>query len=821
MPHIFENSAIQLELNPLIARWSVSSRHAHGPSLENLQLNSGYRVGRRYKNFLDSWPDHSLVEEQISLSPHGPGKLIRITINSNPDQISTTITFALPENYPLLLWKISIDNQGSQPINVENLELLSAGFTHRGRKGPSGQINFPISSRSSSPNHPGARRSSHPINLAFFSNGWQSWSRSGSYGATDKYLQTHLGFLRAPLVKNPQTPNPRRSGMFASDMYGVIGDHSSRNGILFGFLSQKNHFGSLEAWLGGSSPALKMWANGDSARLDPGSRMETDWACLHFLHLDNPDPMAPYLEAVMREHNLTQEMYLDTPAPTGWCSWYQFMSEDYIGRLTAKDIQENLHSLSQLKEQIPLEIIQIDDGFETQVGDWLTFNKGFPDGIAPLAKEIQAAGFTPGLWLAPFIMHPKSKLARKHPGGILRDGFGRPVNAGFLWKSFTRALDLTHPNARDYVREVIRTTSREWGFSYLKLDFLYAAALPGRYFDATKTRAQVLRSGLELVRDEAGDDTFLLGCGCPLGPAIGVVNGMRIGADTARRWNPYFKGITSLLRKEASFPSASYAVHNALTRSDMHRRWWINDPDCLLLRPETKLTRTEVETIASVIALTGGSLVISDHVPGLPQDRLKILESLLPIIGKRPYILDWFDSATPERIQLDLDGPSGPWHLVALFNWENTAQDKVFKPGEFYLEGSEEFYAREFWSGEIYQVFRNDTEEISLVFKQVPAHGAIVLALRSRYPYRPQYLGGSLHISQGLEVTRWQLYENSLELELERPGHSNGRIELAIPGQIEGASLNESPLAWQSQQEGIYSFDLDFEHRASIKLKYS
>ena len=820
MPHIFENAAIQLEINPLLARWSVSSRHANGPALEEIQASIGYRKGRSYRHFLDTWPDHSLVEEQQARSPHGLGKQIRLRVNANPDQLATTITFLLPERHPLLFWKITVDNQGYDPVRFEQLELFSAGYIHRGRKGPNGRIHFPVSGKDGLQTHPGGKRSSHPLNLAFFSNGWQSWSRTGTYCATDQYLQTQLGFLRAPLVKNHQTPNPRRSGMFASDMYAVLGDHFTRNGILCGFLSQKNHFGSLETWLGGSSPALKMWANGDGAALQPGSRMETDWACIQFLHLDHPDPMAPYLEAVMREHNLHSQMLSSAAPPTGWCSWYQFMSEDYIGHLAAEDIQENLHSLVQLKEEIPLEIIQIDDGFQTQIGDWLSFNQGFPEGVAPLSGEIQAQGFTPGLWLAPFIMHPRSSLAKEHPQWMLRDGLGRPVNAGFLWNSFTRALDLTHPGAQDYVREVIHSAVREWGYPYLKLDFLYAAALPGHFSDGTQTRAQVLRSALALVREAAGDDTFLLGCGCPLGPAIGLVDGMRIGPDTARRWNPYFKGIQSLLKKEASFPSAFNAVHNTLTRSDMHQRWWFNDPDCLLLRPETQLTKTEVETIASVIALTGGSLVISDHVPGLPQDRLQILECLLPVIGKRPYVLDWFDSSTPERIQLDLDGPTGPWHLLALFNWQDAAQDKVFRSGEFFLGGSEEMYAREFWSGITHLLLHDDENEKKIPFSQVPAHGVILLALRPRYPYLPQYLGSNLHISQGLEVTRWQPRDKSLQLEIVRPGHSTGKIELAIPGQIETASLNETPISWESDSQGIYQFNLDFHHNASIEISF-
>lgn len=817
MPQFLENSAIQLAINPFLARWSASSRYLHSPALDNIQLSLGYWRGRSHKHVLDRWPDYNLEETEITTSPHGPGKVLQLC-TSSPDNIKSTVTFVLPINHPLLLWKVSINNQSSRAVNLDKIELFSAGYIHRGRQGPHGQINIPGPAKTKTSPSSDSRAHAHPPRWSFYSNGWQSWSYSGSYTATDQYQQTSLGFLRTPLVKNAGTPNPRRRGIFASDMYAVLGDRYSRNGFLIGFLSQKKHFGSLETWLGGSTPSLKVWANGDSARLNPGGQMETDWACLMFMHLDQPDPMAPYLEAVMREHH---SRAIQSQPPTGWCSWYQFSSEDYIGQLNAGNIQDNLQSLCDLNDQIPLEIIQIDDGFETQVGDWYSFNQGFPDGLVPLAREIRDKEFTPGLWLAPFIAHPKSKLADQHPDWMLRNRFGRKINAGYLWNSFPQALDLTHPAAQEYVSEVIHSAVQKWGFSYLKLDFLYAAALPGRHMDGTQTRAQVLRSGLETIREAAGDRTFLLGCGCPLGPAIGLMDGMRIGTDTARSWKPYFKGVQGLLRKEVSLPSASSAVHNALTRSDLHGRWWINDPDCLLLRPETKLTRTEVETIASVIALTGGSTMVSDHVPGLPAERLDILKSILPPIGKRPFVLDWFDSTTPERVQLDLEGPAGSWHLVALFNWLDTPQDKILNFSDFYIESSEEFYARNFWSGQTILAGRESKTGKNLTFNQVPPHGVVLVALRPRHAYSPQYLGGNLHISQGLEILDWQVRDHGVKFSLDRPGKARGRIELAIPGQIERATSSEAHLTWEPGSQGVYSFDMEFDKRASIEILYS
>ena len=183
---------------------------------------------------------------------------------------------------------------------------------------------------------------------------------------------------------------------------------------------------------------------------------------------------------------------------------------------------------------------------------------------------------------------------------------------------------------------MIDAAVHRWGFSYLKLDFLYAAALPGIRSDPTRTRAQVLFAGLTALRQAAGEETFLLGCACPLGPAIGLVDAMRIGADTARRWKPSFHRIETFFSAEPNLPAARNACHNALTRSALHRRWWVNDPDCLLARPNTELTLDEFQTIATIIALTGGSLLLSDHLPDLPPERLRRVAALLPLIGKRP-----------------------------------------------------------------------------------------------------------------------------------------------------------------------------------------
>ena len=833
MIYTLENAFLQLKIDTHLSRWSVINRSQKDPWIENAQVHLQYRQGRRIFNAMDAWTSPEVSDPEEVESLHGLMSQILIDMGGEGQDLHFRLVFALPQAHPLLFWKLEIENKDDQPVQIERIEMFSTGFIYQSRLGPTGLIHF-IRNQDTGFIH---KLKDDPFlgaaDLAFYANGWQSWSYAGTYSARDRFSRTRLGPLRTPVDVNAGSPQPRRRGLFTSEMFGVLGDRKQRAGIVFGFLSQMQQFGSLETWIHTPTPALQLWANGDGAVLNPGAKLTTDWACLQFIHLDSPDPLGPYLEAVARQHGLTEDRF-PSSSPTGWCSWYQFSSEDYTGLLTAEDVRRNIESLKKLHPELALDVIQIDDGFESQIGDWFTFNPGFPEGVAPLAKQIQSAGFTPGLWLAPFIVHLKSQLASDHPDWLLHGRLGRPVNAGFLWGSFATALDMTHPEALNYASEAIDQAVHRWGFPYLKLDFLYAAALPGRFHDPTRTRAQVLRTALSTLRAAAGEQAILLGCGCPLGPAIGLVDAMRIGADTARRWLPAYKSIQTFFASETSLPAARNASHNALTRAALHRRWWINDPDCLLLNPDTKLTLAEVQTLATVIALTGGSLLLSDDIPSLPPDRIRIAKAILPLIGKRPYILDWFDHSTPQQLQLDLDGPAGHWHLVALFNWENKARNLHLDLGKYYLGQTKEYLARDFWRGDTYRISPHRTGVASLStpgatnqgngstldIQHVPPHGVCLLAIRPYRSYQAQYLGSDLHISQGLEVTGWEESQGRLNFRLERPGYAQGEIEIGLPQAPREILQGRKPLAWKAGEDNRITLPVEFDQVENFSIRY-
>jgi len=166
-----------------------------------------------------------------------------------------------------------------------------------------------------------------------------------------------------------------------------------------------------------------------------------------------------------------------------------------------------------------------------------------------------------------------------------------------------------------------------------------------------------VRAGMEAVRRGAGDDTFLLGCGLPLGAGIGVVDGMRIGADVAPHWDlrpgQYAPG--GYAENE---PATVNAFRNTLTRSWMHRRLWLNDPDCVMLRTsDTGLTPGEVRAWALTVASSGGMALVSDDLALLDAGARRLLDDLVrlgrsvdeaSLEGPPPRCRDVLESPTPK-----------------------------------------------------------------------------------------------------------------------------------------------------------------------------
>lgn len=270
-------------------------------------------------------------------------------------------------------------------------------------------------------------------------------------------------------------------------------------------------------------------------------------------------------------------------APRVWCTWYQ-----YFEQVSARDIEENLAGFDDAGLRV--DVVQIDDGWSQGLGEWNRPRESFGS-LPRVVDAIGATGRRVGLWLAPFVVGVDTDVARTHPDWLVGP-------AGHNWGQDLVGLDLTHPGVRDYLRTTFNDL-RDLGVDYVKLDFLYSGAVPGRrHLDVSGGAAY--RSGLQLVRESLGPDAYVLACGAPLLPSLGLVDAMRVSPDTFHEGaEDGSGGLRGLMSLEA--------------RAWQHGRFWVNDPDCLVARPSFALR----EEWSRAVHRFGGLRSSSDRVSDL------------------------------------------------------------------------------------------------------------------------------------------------------------------------------------------------------------
>lgn len=450
-----------------------------------------------------------------------------------------------------------------------------------------------------------------PLNPApadrIFLNGYQSWTDSREFTLREKMRGLH-GVPRWLIEKYGLdrsgdysfTDYPNCPGQLHGYSYGYLRRENEYR--LFASLSERSGFTCFRFDAGdGAVTAEKetcdrVYPAGETAVLaelflaDGGEQAVFDrW----FAAMGIPQPAAPRL--------------------TGYTSWYRHYQNIDEPKLV-RDLRGTVSS------DFPFGVFQIDDGWETFVGDWLHPDaEKFPRGMRAVRDEIAAQGKTPGIWLAPFVCERKSQILQEHPEWFLRNGEDF-LSGGGNWSGMC-VLDLELPRARDYVRQVIRTAVEEWGFSFLKLDFLYAACI---YPRPGKTRGQQMCEAMDFLRECAGD-AWILACGVPLMPAFGKVEYCRIGCDVGLSWDdrPWMR----LLHRERI--STKNSLQSSAFRRQLNGRAFVSDPDVFLLRRDgNSLTEQQRKALALVNGLCGGVLFTSDNPSGYDPGQRALLRRL-------------------------------------------------------------------------------------------------------------------------------------------------------------------------------------------------
>jgi hypothetical protein len=620
-----------------------------------------------------------------------------------------------------------------------------------------------------------------------YQNGWQSWTPAGVRRANDgpfprpnseEYRIKHLPHSDAPHSGRPHRDRPHR-GRLRSEWVTVIAaitepEESSSPlteplpnsaHLLVGFVTGADQLAEIILDADDQSCTLTAVCYIDGISLEPGESLPSER-----LRIATGSDGWGTLEAWAERMGALMKARIPEKTPTGWCTWYY-----YFGHNTAQDVYANLGAIR--RHHLPLELVLVDDGYQAAIGDWLTPNADRFTDMAVVATTIRREGRIPGIWTAPFGLAAESQTWASHPDWAIRDEGDEPVLAWNHLGQPVYALDTTHPDVTEWLHATFRVMRHEWGYDAFKVDFLFAASLRGRRYDPRITRAQALRRGLAIIRDAIGEDAFLLGCGTPLGPAVGLVDSMRIGPDVSPTWEP-------LLDSDLAAPGTANALRNTITRAYTHLRLWVADPDCLLARPRgdgSQLTHYEAHTQATVLALTGGMLFDSDRVDKLPPSRLALLRKTLPPTDRIAYPLDLFERDPPEILVLPVERPWGHWWLVGLVNWEDHTRIATrveaaalgMPPGRYHVY--DQWRAK--YLGQI---------EESIALPHQRPHETFLLLFKP-VTDRPDWLTSTFHLIAGsvevVDVIRQRMGERRLKLvvHMEQRGENFGRLVFSVP----------------------------------------
>ncbi len=363
---------------------------------------------------------------------------------------------------------------------------------------------------------------------------------------------------------------------------------SANSYVLIGFTSSNKYSGFFRIYNDGT---LHMCMSTEGLIFETGDIFESE--CFVILEgLSRKSLLEKYASFIERHH--PRRHFNETIM--GYSTAYA-----YFDRYTSKNLFADVQQLDTFKS---FDYVQLDDGYQDHMGDWLTPSAAFVDGLRSECERILMHGKKVALWIAPFIVSGNSSLFKEHKEWLHTDRDGNLVPAGYLsyggWRDQPwYVLDFGLQEVVDYVFNLFSRLCHEYNVSYFKLDALYFGAMQGWLYRGGETRIEQYRRALDTIRCAVGDETILEGINAPLWPSLGLLDVMRVGDNTER-----------------STDRIVHKCHENFHRLWMHKTLWYNDADCLCLKNlEDRIVTSESFKLQLALALVvGGPLFVSDSL---------------------------------------------------------------------------------------------------------------------------------------------------------------------------------------------------------------
>ncbi|MBF0442498.1 MAG: alpha-galactosidase [Oligoflexales bacterium] len=452
---------------------------------------------------------------------------------------------------------------------------------------------------------------------AFLANGFQSWSKSGVVALPDKFPTREE---TEEVFSGIRRDSERRGNELSWDFSFVTGEDTS---FFIGALEA----GRWKPWIqfakstsGNALIRVNSGGSGEKVRLQKGDIVQGNvWKI----------GISSSLEDILEDYavSLPSRRRLKPANPQiGWNSWYQLynrVTQDSVlqNAMLAKKFFSTVFDKYGIKMQRPF--IVIDDGWEKDWGDWHE-NEKFPLGLKSLVKTLDSQGIDAGIWIAPLLVSVKSHIAAGNENIFAKGMIYEHISGKY------RIVDVTSKDGEQFLRSNIRRL-KEAGFKKLKIDFLVAGTFEGqRALNVTGMEAYHL--ALRIIRDEIGDDLFLLSCGAPSIASFPYVDEWRIGPDISIQFPSLILG-----------PVWVDAVNQA---RNIAARWFLCS--ATICDADPVLTHGFLQNIGEVSArgwiasLAGGGLFLSDDLRTLPEKRLswafgpQVISNAMTSLPSRP-----------------------------------------------------------------------------------------------------------------------------------------------------------------------------------------
>ena len=458
----------------------------------------------------------SVVDDDI-----GAGERHRLTGLAGTLRKSITVT--LYEDFPTMaVYEVAYRNEGTQPVRIDRWV-----------------------------NHHYAVQAPDADGDAF-------WSyQSGSYSSRpDWVLPVNAGFSQDNYM-----------GMNNSDYGGgtPVTDLWHRDaGLAVGHLELVPRLVSLPVEMDGEDEARVHVRYDRPVELAPGESLATFRTFVNVHEGDYFSTLQDYRRMMIAQGVEFPEIH-DDAYESQWCAW------GYERDFTMDQVYGTLPKV----EDLHYHWVVLDDGWQTNVGDWVLNPEKYPRGDADMiafVERVREAGFRPKLWWAPMAMHPESDLYRTNPEYLLLDEEGNPVE--ITWWDAHYMCPAYRP-AQEYTNRLVDTIIGRWGYEGLKLDGQHLNGAPPCYNPAhnherpeesTEAVAAYFKGIYDTATGHVPDALIEL---CPCGTAYSFFNmpfmTQGVASDPTSSWQVRHKGKTLKALMGTSTPY--YGDHVELTSS--------------------------------------------------------------------------------------------------------------------------------------------------------------------------------------------------------------------------------------------------------------